>query len=97
MATGKPALEILQIAERRRADLIVMSTHGLTGPRKWLLGSTTERVLRDTTTAVLVTPARADFPMDLEAMRAALRARTGRPECRDRTSGARRERAGEGA
>ena len=69
VATGKPALEILQIAQRRRADLIVMSTHGLTGPRKWLLGSTTERVLRDTTTAVLVTPARADFPIDIEAMR----------------------------
>ena len=28
VATGKPAPEILQIAQRRRADLIVMSTHG---------------------------------------------------------------------
>ena len=38
------------------ADLIVVSTHGLTGMRKLFFGSTTERVLRETTTPVLITP-----------------------------------------
>lgn len=53
---GKPAQEILQAATRHRCDLIVMSTHGLTGMRKLFFGSTTERVLRETTVPVLVTP-----------------------------------------
>jgi nucleotide-binding universal stress UspA family protein len=39
-----------------RADLIAMGTHGLGGFRKLLLGSTTERVLRRTDTAVLAVP-----------------------------------------
>ena len=53
---GKPAQEILHAATRHRCDLIVMSTHGLTGMRKLFFGSTTERVLRETTVPVLVTP-----------------------------------------
>ena len=48
VATGKPALQILRMAQARNVDLIVMSTHGLTGARKFFLGSTTERVLRET-------------------------------------------------
>lgn len=56
VAVGKPAQEILQAAQRERCDLIVMSTHGLTGVRKLFFGSTTERVLRETTVPVLATP-----------------------------------------
>jgi nucleotide-binding universal stress UspA family protein len=59
IATGKAAAEIREIAERRHVDLVVMSSHGLTGVRKFILGSTTERVLRETATPVLVTPAHA--------------------------------------
>ena len=57
VATGKPAVEILGAARALPANLIVMSTHGLTGVRKLFFGSTTERVLRETTVPVLVTPA----------------------------------------
>jgi nucleotide-binding universal stress UspA family protein len=46
---GNPADVILETAAKERSDLIVMGTHGLGGIRKWLLGSTTERVLRRTT------------------------------------------------
>lgn len=53
---GKPAPEILRVARERSCDLIVISTHGLTGMRKLFFGSTTERVLRETTCPVLVTP-----------------------------------------
>src|SRR4029453_10415095 len=56
VAVGKPAVEILRVARERSCDLIVMSSHGLTGARKLFFGSTTERVLRETTVPVLVTP-----------------------------------------
>ena len=56
VAVGKPAPEILRVARERSCDLIVISTHGLTGIRKLFFGSTTERVLRETTRPVLITP-----------------------------------------
>lgn len=36
------------------ADLVVIGTHGRTGPKLWWLGSVAERMLRDLTTPVLV-------------------------------------------
>lgn len=48
---------IVQTAAAEGAGLIVMGTHGLGGVRKWLLGSTTERVLRRSRTPVLAVPA----------------------------------------
>ena len=65
-AVGKPAVEILRIARERSCDLIVMSSHGLTGARKLFFGSTTERVLRETNVPVLVTPAANPGPVHLE-------------------------------
>ena len=53
---GKAAPAILESAREHGCDIIVMSTHGLTGLRKVFFGSTTERVLRETTLPVLVTP-----------------------------------------
>lgn len=52
---GDPADVILAAADG--VDLVVMGTHGLGGFRKWLLGSTTQRVLRRTRTLVLAVPA----------------------------------------
>ena len=43
---GDPAGTILNIARRRRADLIVMATHGRRGISRVLLGSVAETVLR---------------------------------------------------
>jgi nucleotide-binding universal stress UspA family protein len=56
IATGDSASSILEVAEAENADLIVMGTQGLGGIRKWLLGSTTERVLRRTKVPVLAMP-----------------------------------------
>jgi nucleotide-binding universal stress UspA family protein len=56
VAVGKPASEILRVSRERSCRLIVMSTHGLTGAQKLFIGSTTERVLRETTEPVLLTP-----------------------------------------
>jgi nucleotide-binding universal stress UspA family protein len=56
VAVGKPATEILRAAKELHADLIVLSSHGRSGVRKMFFGSTTERVLRETSTPVLITP-----------------------------------------
>jgi nucleotide-binding universal stress UspA family protein len=73
VAAGKPAAEILRIARERGADLIVMGSHGSTGFRKLFFGSTTERVLRETTVPVLVTPAEDAGPTRAEDARSAVR------------------------
>lgn len=69
VAVGKPAKQILQVALQEACDLIVMSTHGVTGMRKLFFGSTTERVLRETTIPVLATPPTEEGPKDLDAIR----------------------------
>lgn len=53
---GEPASEIVALAQRERANLMVVATHGLSGYRKMILGSTTEDVLRHTEVPVLVVP-----------------------------------------
>jgi len=50
---GDPAQSILRLARTRRADLIVMGTHGRTGLKRVLLGSVTEAVVRDSPVPVL--------------------------------------------
>jgi nucleotide-binding universal stress UspA family protein len=53
---GDPAAAILEAATSEAVDLIVMGTQGLGGFRKWLVGSTTERLLRRTQVPVLAVP-----------------------------------------
>jgi nucleotide-binding universal stress UspA family protein len=50
---GQPALTIARRAEQRRADLIVMGTHGRSGLEYMLLGSVTEKVARKARCSVL--------------------------------------------
>jgi nucleotide-binding universal stress UspA family protein len=42
---GWPPEEIVNLAKKRRADLIVIGTHGRTGMKKLLLGSVAARVI----------------------------------------------------
>jgi nucleotide-binding universal stress UspA family protein len=72
-AVGNPALEILALAARSRADLIVMSSRGASGERKMFFGSTAERVLRETTVPVLVTPPSGTGPAHLSEFRKTVR------------------------
>ncbi len=46
VTVGYPVHEILDFAETREHDLIVIATHGLTGIKHLLLGSVTEKVIR---------------------------------------------------
>jgi nucleotide-binding universal stress UspA family protein len=56
MTSGVPAHAICAYAQRVRADLIVMGTHGRTGVRRLLLGSVAEQVLHKAGCPVLVVP-----------------------------------------
>jgi nucleotide-binding universal stress UspA family protein len=50
-------LEIINFAKTHNVDLIVMSTHGRTGVKHFLLGSIAERVVRRSPCPVMVVPA----------------------------------------
>jgi nucleotide-binding universal stress UspA family protein len=43
---GEPWREILSLAQRRPADLVVLGTHGRSGFERFVLGSVTEKLLR---------------------------------------------------
>src|SRR5215470_14859960 len=51
---GPAALAIVEAARLRKADLIVMSTHGRSGLGRLILGSVAESVLRGTRTPILL-------------------------------------------
>lgn len=57
---GSPATCIVETARHRGATLIAMATHGYGGWRRWAVGSVTDRVIRTTTTPVLVVRGREE-------------------------------------
>jgi nucleotide-binding universal stress UspA family protein len=54
LGAGSPYQEIVRIASRMHVDLIVISTHGMTGMIHLMLGSVAERVVRLAHCPVLV-------------------------------------------
>jgi nucleotide-binding universal stress UspA family protein len=56
--SGHPGQQICDRAQDRQADLIVTSTHGRTGLKHMLIGSTAEYVVRHARCPVLVVPTR---------------------------------------
>ena len=42
---GDPAEEVARAARAKRADLVVVGTHGRGGLKKWLLGSVAEKIV----------------------------------------------------
>jgi nucleotide-binding universal stress UspA family protein len=58
---GDPGEEILKAVEGGAIDLVAMTTHGRSGPSRWVFGSVTAKVLRSTTVPLLVVrhPSRA--------------------------------------
>ena len=54
VVSGVPSHEITQHAEKNNQDLIMITTHGNTGLKHVLLGSTAERIVRHASTPVLV-------------------------------------------
>ena len=56
VAMGHPAEEIVKAAHDQAVELIVMGTHGRTGLRYLLLGSTAETVVRNAPCPVFLVP-----------------------------------------
>jgi nucleotide-binding universal stress UspA family protein len=51
---GDGVREILDHATQKEVDLIAMSTHGRTGIKRWLLGSTAEKIVENSPRPVFV-------------------------------------------
>ncbi|MBX3157707.1 MAG: universal stress protein [Deltaproteobacteria bacterium] len=64
---GKAADQILALASEVGADLIFIGSHGTTGVERWLLGSVSERVVREARCPVMVV--RAKTYADVELLR----------------------------
>ena len=54
LRVGSVAEVILEVAEELQVDVIAMSTHGRTGPARWLLGSIADRVVHNSKVPVLL-------------------------------------------
>ena len=66
LRTGYPAEEILEYVEENAVDLIVMTTHGYSGIKRWALGSTADKVLRKSAVPVLLVRAGTASAIDFE-------------------------------
>jgi len=69
VATGSPALGILEASDAERVDLVAMTTHGRSGISRWAFGSTAEDVVRHARAPLLIVhaqPAAAQGPSTLE-------------------------------
>ncbi len=51
---GNAAEQILDYATKNGVDLIIMSTHGRSGPSRWAFGSTSEKVMRSASMPVMI-------------------------------------------
>ena len=56
---GHPAEAIMKTAKKKKADLIVMATHGRGGLKRAFMGSVADKVIRESREPVLVIRARA--------------------------------------
>ncbi len=67
MAVGYAAEEILQYAEDNGIDLILMATHGHSGPKRWKIGSVAGKIMSASRIPVLLV--RADVPEEMKAIK----------------------------
>lgn len=58
----KPAEAIVSYAEQTKCDLIVMASHGRSGPSRWTHGSVAEKVFRGSNIPILMIKAPANMP-----------------------------------
>lgn len=62
---GRPADEILRLAKEVGADLVFIGSHGKTGLDRFVLGSVSERVVREAQCPVMVARAKTYEPVEL--------------------------------
>ena len=63
---GSPTDEILNLAQEVGADLIIIGSHGSTGVERLLLGSVSERVVREAHCPVIVARPKTYLDVDLQ-------------------------------
>lgn len=63
---GKPAEEVLRLAQEISADLLFVGSHGKTGVERFLLGSVSERVVREAKCPVMVVRPKTYAAVELE-------------------------------
>lgn len=59
VAIGQAAEAILDVADQNGVDLIALSSHGWSGPMRWIMGSVADAIVRHSTLPCLVLPAKA--------------------------------------
>ena len=59
---GKPAEAIVGYAKQHACDLIVMASHGRSGPSRWAYGSVADKILRSSSIPVLIIRAPGCIP-----------------------------------
>ena len=64
---GKPSTEILKAIKRHEIDLLIMGTTGKSGINKILLGSVTEKVIKESTCSFITLKKEDAIILDLEA------------------------------
>ena len=52
--SGKPPEAIIEYAEKNNVGLITMATRGHSGMKRWVLGSTADKVIRETSNPILL-------------------------------------------
>ena len=58
--SGEPVSRLIDLIREETPDLVVVGTHGRTGPKRWLLGSVAERIVQLSPSPVLTVPQRPD-------------------------------------
>jgi nucleotide-binding universal stress UspA family protein len=66
IAYGNVADEIIKFADKNKIDLIILSTHGHSGIKRWALGSVALKVLHGTCTPVLLIKSRTHKMANVE-------------------------------
>jgi universal stress protein A len=80
VVVGTPFQQITNAAAREKADLIILTTHGFTGLKHILMGSTAERVVRHAACPVLTLPRNSSPTAGKERSRIVRSKRTKRVE-----------------
>jgi len=62
LLSGNPAEMLADYASKNSPDLILIATHGRTGPSRWVWGSVADRLLRAACVPVLMVRAPGCFP-----------------------------------
>ncbi len=66
IAYGKAAEEIIDFAEKDKVDLVIISTHGYSGIKRWILGSVAHKVLSSAVVPVLLINSKSPVIVQVE-------------------------------